>query len=173
MTSKRNTLFPILAIVLLTLVQPLPVFAKDNNKPVKVLGKAVKSAPVDYSDVTGPILVNVTVDKLELDLMTKSSSLKILITVSDDLNSIDNAGACFARLNNNGQYTGSKLFCSLPKPSKRISSKILNGQRVEVFEMYSNFPKGLASGRYQILISDFWDLASNRRQDLQSTNGSK
>jgi hypothetical protein len=38
--------------------------------------------------------------------------------------------------------------------------------------MASTFPKGLAAGNYQLMTSDFRDLASNRRQDLSTVNGS-
>jgi hypothetical protein len=134
--------------------------------------KAVKPAPVDYSDVTGPKIENVKVDKTSLNLRKKAATVKILITVSDDLNSVDDASAYFSRLDADGKITGPKLMVSKPKPSKRISSKLIDGRRVEVFEMTSTFPKGLAVGQYKMMTGDFRDMASNRRQDLSSTNSS-
>jgi hypothetical protein len=134
--------------------------------------KAVKPAAIDYSDVTGPKLESVQVDKTTLNLKSKAAVVKVIVTVSDDLNSVNDAGVYFSRLDSEGKITGSKLMSSKPKPSKRISSKIVNGQRIEVFEMTSTFPKGLAAGRYKLLTGDFRDLASNRRQDLSTVNGS-
>lgn len=132
--------------------------------------KAVKPAPVDYSDVTGPKIDSIKVNTTTLNLSKKSAAVKIIITVSDDLNSVDDASAFFARLDTDGKIMGSKLMIS--KPSKRVSSKIIDGRRVEVFEMTSTFPKGLAAGQYKMLTGDFRDLASNRRQDLSSVNQS-
>ena len=134
--------------------------------------KAVKPAAIEYSDVTGPKLESVQVDKTALNLKSKAAVVKIIVTVSDDLNSVNDAGVYFSRLDSEGKITGSKLMSSKPKPSKRISSKIVDGQRVEVFEMTCTFPKGLAVGRYALLTGDFRDLASNRRQDLATVNGS-
>jgi len=134
--------------------------------------KAVKPAPIDYSDVTGPKIENIKVDKTSLNLSKKAAKVKILITVSDDLNSVDDASAYFSRLDADGKIIGPKLMPSKPKPSKRISSKLVDGRRVEVFEMTSSFPKGLAVGQYKMMTGDFRDLASNQRQDLSSTNSS-
>ena len=134
--------------------------------------KSVNPAVIDYSDVTGPKIDSIEVNTTTLDLRKKAATVKILITASDDLNSIDNANAYFSRLDADGKITGSKLMLSKPKPSKRISSKLVDGRRIEVFEMTSTFPKGLAAGRYKMLTGDFRDLASNRRQDLSTVNGS-
>lgn len=134
--------------------------------------KAVKPAPVDYSDVTGPKIDSIKVSTTTLNLSKKEAVVKIIITVSDDLNSVDDASAYFARLDTDGKITGPKLMISKPKPSKRVSSKIIDGRRVEVFQMTSTFPKGLAAGQYKMLTGDFRDLASNRRQDLSSVNQS-
>lgn len=134
--------------------------------------KAVKPAPVDYSDVTGPKIDSIKVSTTTLNLSKKAAVVKIIITVSDDLNSVNDASAYFSRLDTDGKITGPKLMISKPKPSKRVSSKIIDGRRVEVFEMTSTFPKGLAAGQYKMLTGDFRDLASNRRQDLSSVNQS-
>ena len=134
--------------------------------------KAVKPAPVDYSDVTGPKIDSIKVNTTILNLSKKAAVVKIIITVSDDLNSVNDASAYFSRLDTDGKITGPKLMISKPKPSKRVSSKIIDGRRVEVFEMTSTFPKGLAAGQYKMLTGDFRDLASNRRQDLSSVNQS-
>ena len=96
--------------------------------------------------------------------------VKIIVTVSDDLNSIGDVGVYFSRLDSNGKVTGPKLMVSKPKPSIRTSSKEIDGRRIEVFEMSSTFPKGLAAGQYKLLTGDFRDLASNRRQDLSAVN---
>jgi hypothetical protein len=140
--------------------------------PANAATKAVKPAVIDYSDVTGPTLKSVQVDKTVLNLKRKAVVVKVIVTVSDDLNSVNDAGVYFSRLDSDEKITGPKLMPSKPKPSKRISSKIVDGQRVEVFEMTCIFPKGLAAGRYALLTGDFRDLASNRRQDLSSVNGS-
>jgi hypothetical protein len=134
--------------------------------------KAVKPAAIDYSDVTGPKLESVQVDKTALNLKSKAVVVKVIVTVSDDLNSVNDAGVYFSRLDSEEKITGPKLMPSKPKPSMRISSKIVDGRRIEVFEMTSTFPKGLAVGRYKLLTGDFRDLASNRRQDLSTVNGS-
>ena len=134
--------------------------------------KAVKPAVVDYADVTGPKLESVQIDKTSLNLKSKAAVVKIIVTVSDDLNSVDDAGVYFSRLDSEGKITGPKLMSSRPKPSKRISSKVVDGRRIEVFEMSSTFPKGLAIGRYRLMTGDFRDLASNRRQDLSVFNSS-
>ena len=134
--------------------------------------KAVKPAPIDYSDMTGPKIDSIKVNTTSLNLSKKAAVVKIIITVSDDLNSINDASAYFSRLDTDGKITGPKLMISKPKPSKRVSSKIIDGRRVEVFEMTSTFPKGLAAGQYKMLTGDFRDLASNRRQDLSSANQS-
>ena len=134
--------------------------------------KAVKPAPIDYSDVTGPKIDSFKVSTTTLELSKKAATVKIIITVSDDLNSINDVSVYFSRLDANGKITGPKLMVSKPKPSKRISSKLVEGRRVEVFEMTSTFPKGLAAGQYKLLTGDFRDLASNRRQDLSSVNQS-
>jgi hypothetical protein len=134
--------------------------------------KAVKPAPIDYSDVTGPKIDSIKVNTTSLNLSKKAAVVKIIITVSDDLNSVNDASAYFSRLDTDGKITGPKLMISKPKPSKRVSSKIIDGRRVEVFEMTSTFPKGLAAGQYKLLTGDFRDLASNRRQDLSSVNQS-
>lgn len=140
--------------------------------PAFAATKAVKPAAIDYSDVTGPILESVDIDKTILNLKRKAVIVKITITVSDDLNSVDNASVYFSRLDSEGKITGPKLMLSKPKPSKRISSKVIDGRRFEVFEMSSTFPKGLAVGQYQLVTADFRDLASNRRQDLSPVNES-
>ena len=134
--------------------------------------KSVKPVTIDYADVTGPKMESVQVDKTTLNLKSKAAVVKITVTVSDDLNSVGDVGAYFSRLNPDGKITGSKLMTSKPKPSKRISSEMVAGRRIEVFEMTSTFPKGLAAGRYKLLTGDFRDLASNRRQDLSIVNGS-
>lgn len=134
--------------------------------------KVVKPAPVDYSDVTGPKIDSIKVNTTILNLSKKAAVVKIIITVSDDLNSVNDASAYFSRLDTDGKITGPKLMITKPKPSKRVSSKIIDGRRVEVFEMTSTFPKGLAAGQYKMLTGDFRDLASNRRQDLSSVNQS-
>jgi hypothetical protein len=152
-------------VFFLTLYSPLtPVATAATN--------AVKSAEVDYADVTGPKLESVKVDKTTLNLKSKSVVVKIIVTVSDDLNSVDNPGVFFSRLDSEGKITGPKLMPSKPKPSKRISSTVVDGRRIEVFEMTSTFPKGLAKGSYRLMTGDFRDLASNRRQDLSDFNGS-
>ena len=140
--------------------------------PAFAATKAVKPAAIDYSDVTGPILESVDIDKTILNLKRKAVTVKITITVSDDLNSVDNASAYFSRLDTEGKITGPKLMLSKPKPSKRVSSMLIDGRRFEVFEMSSTFPKGLAVGQYQLVTADFRDLASNRRQDLSTVNES-
>ena len=134
--------------------------------------KAVKHAPIDYSDVTGPKIDSIKVNTTILNLSKKAAVVKIIITVSDDLNSVNDASAYFSRLDTDGKITGPKLMISKPKPSKRVSSKIIDGRRVEVFEMTSTFPKGLAAGQYKMLTGDFRDLASNRRQDHSNVNQS-
>lgn len=134
--------------------------------------KAVKPAPIDYSDMAGPKIDSIKVNTTSLNLSKKAAVVKIIITVSDDLNSVNDASAYFSRLDRDGKITGPKLMISKPKPSKRVSSKIIDGRRVEVFEMTSTFPKGLAAGQYKMLTGDFRDLASNRRQDLSSANQS-
>ena len=134
--------------------------------------KVVNPAPIDYSDVTGPKIDSIKVNTTNLNLSKKAAVVKIIITVSDDLNSVNDASAYFSRLDTDGKITGPKLMISKPKPSKRVSSKIIDGRRVEVFEMTSTFPKGLAAGQYKMLTGDFRDLASNRRQDLSSVNSS-
>ena len=134
--------------------------------------KEVKPAPIDYSDVTGPKIDSIKVNTTTLNLSKKAAVVKIIITVSDDLNSVNDASAYFSRLDTDGKITGPKLMISKPKPSKRVSSKIIDGRRVEVFEMTSTFPKGLAAGKYKMLTGDFRDLASNRRQDLSNVNQS-
>ena len=154
--------FLIVAITSVMLMAPAAVAAT----------KSVNPAVIDYSDVTGPKIDSIEVNTTTLDLRKKAATVKILITASDDLNSIDNANAYFSRLDADGKITGSKLMLSKPKPSKRISSKLVDGRRIEVFEMTSTFPKGLAAGRYKMLTGDFRDLASNRRQDLSTVNGS-
>ena len=132
--------------------------------------KVVKPAAVDYSDVTGPMFESVKVDKTTLNLKSKAAVVNMIVTVSDDLNSVDGVMVYFSRLDSAGNITGPKLMAA--KLSKRISSKILDGRRVEVFELSSTFPKGLAIGRYKLLTGDFRDLASNPRQDLSTTNSS-
>ena len=154
--------FAVFFLALFTLLTPVATAAT----------KAVKPAIIDYSDVTGPKLESVTVDKTTLNLKSKAAVVKITVTVSDDLNSVDNPSVFFARLDSEGKITGSKLMLSKPKPSKRISSKVVDGRRIEVFEMTSTFPKGLAKGSYRLLTGDFRDLASNRRQDLSVSNDS-
>ena len=142
--------------------------------PVAVAStKAVKPAAIDYSDVTGPKIDSIKVNTTTLDLSKKAAVVKIVITVSDDLNSVNNVSVVFSRLDADGKIIkGPKLMASKPAPSKRISSKLVDGRRVEVFEMASTFPKGLAAGNYQLMTSDFRDLASNRRQDLSTVNES-
>jgi hypothetical protein len=152
----------IFAVALSTFITPVAL----------AVTKAVKPAAIDYSDITGPNLVSVQVDKTVLSVKKKAVIVKVIVTVSDDLNSVNDAGVYFSRLDSEGKITGPKLMTSKPKPSKRISSKIVDGQRIEVFEMTCTFPKGLAVGRYALLTADFRDLASNRRQDLSSINGS-
>ena len=154
--------FAVLFLTLFTLLTPVATAAT----------KAVKPAIIDYSDVTGPKLESVKVDKTTLNLKSKAVVVKIIVTVSDDLNSVDNPGVFFSRLDSEGKITGPKLMSSRPKPSKRISSKVVDGRRIEVFEMSSTFPKGLAIGRYRLMTGDFRDLASNRRQDLSVFNSS-
>ena len=151
----------VLFLALFTLLTPVATAAT----------KAVKPATIDYSDVTGPKLESVKVDKTTLNLKNKAAVVKIIVTVSDDLNSVDNPSVYFSRLDSEGKITGPKLMPSKPKPSKRISSKVIDGRRIEVFEMTSTFPKGLAIGSYRLMTGDFRDLTSNRRQDLSVING--
>ena len=134
--------------------------------------KPVKPAAIDYSDVTGPKFEKVKIDKNTLNLSKKAVVVKILVTVSDDLNSVNDVGVYFSRLDAEGKITGPKLMDSKPKPSIRIKSIIVAGRRIEVFEMASTFPKGLAAGSYKLMVSDFRDLAQNRRQDLSTANNS-
>ena len=152
--------FSIFALAFSVLVSPYASAATKSVKPVEV----------DYSDVTGPKFEKVEIDKSSLNLKSKSMVVKIIVTVSDDLNSIGDVGVYFSRLDSNGKVTGPKLMVSKPKPSIRTSSKVIDGRRIEVFEMSSTFPKGLAAGQYKLLTGDFRDLASNRRQDLSAVN---
>ena len=152
--------FLILVVASSILITPVPVAAK----------KAVKPAAIEYSDVTGPKMDSIRVNVTTLNLRKKAAVIKIIITVSDDLNSVADASVFFVRLDEDGKIAGPKLMVSQPKPSKRISSKLVDGRRVEIFEMTSTFPKGLATGLYQLVTGDFRDLASNRRQDLSTVN---
>jgi hypothetical protein len=148
----------------------LLIIAIDYFQPAYAAPKAIKPAPINYSDITGPEMISVTADKNELDLSKKSALIKITMTVSDDLNSIDGAMTYFSRLDGEGKITGSKLFAA--KNSIRVSSTKIEGRIVEIFEMSTTFPKGLAKGKYQLLTGDFRDLASNRRSDLSDVNKS-
>ena len=132
--------------------------------------KVVKPAVIDYSDVTGPKIESVKIDKKILNLKSKAAVVKVVVTVSDDLNSVGGVMIYFSRLDLDGNITGSKLMAA--RSSTRTSSKVVDGRRVEVFELSSTFPKGLAVGRYRLMTGDFSDLASNRRQDLSEVNGS-
>jgi hypothetical protein len=131
-------------------------------------GKEVRNLPIDYADTTGPEMLKIRVDKNELNVRKKAVTVKITMTVVDDLNSIDGVNIYFSRLDANGKITGSKLFSS-KKYVKKSSNKI-EGRVEEVFEMTTTFPKGLAGGKYQLLTGDFRDLAGNRRTDSSTDN---
>jgi hypothetical protein len=90
------------------------------------------------------------------------------MTVADDLNSVEGVNIYFSRLDASGKITGGKLFSS-KKYIKKSSTK-LDGRVVEIFEMTTTFPKGLAVGSYQLLTGDFRDLAGNRRTDSSTDN---
>jgi hypothetical protein len=130
--------------------------------------KSVAPQSIDYTDVTGPEMLKIRVDNSELSLKKKAAVVKISITVSDDLNSVDSPNVFFSRLDSSGKITKGKLFSS--KNLKRISSTKIEGFVVEVFVMTSAFPKGLAKGNYQLQTGDFRDLAGNRRTDLSVVN---
>jgi hypothetical protein len=143
------------------LVIPVTNFANAASKPVRNL-------PIDYADTTGPEMLKIRVDKNELNVRKKAITVKITMTVADDLNSVDGVNIYFSRLNASGKITGGKLFSS-KKYIKKSSIK-LEGKVVEVFEMTTTFPKGLAVGNYQLLTGDFRDLAGNRRTDSSTDN---
>jgi hypothetical protein len=130
--------------------------------------KPVKAQPIDYADITGPEMLKVRVDNSDLYLNKKPVVVKVSITISDDLNSVDSPNVYFSRLDSGGKITKGKLFSS--KNLVRISSTKIEGRVIEVFEMTSTFPKGLAKGNYQLLTGDFRDLAGNRRTDLSIVN---
>jgi hypothetical protein len=147
--------------LILTLVTPV-------NSVAYAAGKPVRNLPIDYADTTGPEMLKIRVDKNELNVRKKAVTVKITMTVVDDLNSIDGVNIYFSRLDANGKITGSKLFSS-KKYIKKSSNKI-EGRVEEVFEMTTTFPKGLAVGKYQLLTGDFRDLAGNRRTDSSTDN---
>lgn len=130
--------------------------------------KSVAPQIIDYADVTGPEMLKIRIDNSELNLKKKAAVVKISITVSDDLNSVDSPNVYFSRLDSSGKITKGKQFSS--KNLTRISSTKIEGRVIEVFEMTSAFPKGLAKGNYQLLTGDFRDLAGNRRTDLSAVN---
>ena len=144
----------------------LPIFLSNPTASAAI--KPVKAQPTDYSDITGPEMLKIKVDNSELNLKKKAVSVKVSITVSDDLNSIDSPNVYFSRLDSGGKITKGKLFSS--KNLVRISSAKIEGRVIEVYEMTSTFPKGLAKGNYQLLTGDFRDLAGNRRTDLSIVN---
>jgi hypothetical protein len=143
------------------LVIPVNSFANAASKPVRNL-------PIDYADTTGPEMLKIRVDKNELNLRKKAVAVKITMTIVDNLNSIDGVNIYFSRLDANEKITGGKLFSS-KKYIKKSSTK-LDGRVVEIFEMTTTFPKGLAVGKYQLLTGDFRDLAGNRRTDSSTDN---
>jgi hypothetical protein len=143
------------------LVIPVNSFANAANKPVRNL-------PINYADITGPGMLKIRVDKNELNVRKKAATLKITMTVADDLNSVEGVNIYFSRLDASGKITGGKLFSS-KKYIKKSSTK-LDGRIVEVFEMTTTFSKGLAVGNYQLLTGDFRDLAGNRRTDSSTDN---
>ena len=130
--------------------------------------KSIAPQPIDYSDVTGPQMLKIKIDTDELNLNKKSAVIRATLTVSDDLNSVSSPNIYFSRLDSLGKITKGKLFGS--KNLVRISSNKTGGQVIEVFEMFSTFPKGLAKGNYQLLTGDFRDLVGNRRVDLALVN---
>jgi hypothetical protein len=130
--------------------------------------KPVKAQPIDYADITGPEMLKIKVDNSELNLKKKAALVKVSITISDDLNSVDSPNVYYSRLDSGGKITKGKLFSS--KNLIRISSTKIEGRVIEVFEMTSTFPKGLTKGNYQLLTGDFRDLAGNRRTDLSIIN---
>ena len=147
--------------LILNLLIPVNNLANASSKPVRNL-------PIDYADITGPEMLKISVDKNALNVRKKAVTVKITMTVVDDLNSIDGVNIYFLRLDANGKITGGKLFGS-KKYIKKSSSK-LEGRVVEIFEMTTTFPKGLAVGNYQLLTGDFRDLAGNRRIDSSTDN---
>lgn len=151
-----------LSVFLITLV------TLSVTQPALAAPKSVGSQSIDYSDITGPEMLKIRIDKDELNLKKKPSVVKITITVSDDLNSVDSPNVYFSRLDSGGKITKGKLFGS--KNLLRVSSNKIDGHVIEVFEMSSTFPKGLAKGNYQLLTGDFRDLAGNRRTDLSIVN---
>jgi hypothetical protein len=140
----------------------------SSMSPARSATKPVAPQTIDYADISGPEILKIRVDNSELNLKKKAAVLKISITVSDDLNSVDSPNVYFSRLDSSGKITKGKLFSS--KNLKRISSTKIEGHVIEVFEMTSVFPKGLAKGNYQLLTGDFRDLAGNRRADLSVVN---
>lgn len=146
----------------------MPLVALLVTQPAFATPKSVGSQSIDYSDITGPEMLKIRIDKTELNLKKKASDVKIVITVSDDLNSVDTPNVFFSKLNSDGKITKGKLFVS--KNLVRMSSTKIDGHIIEVFEMTSTFPKGLAKGSYQLLTGDFRDLAGNRRTDLSIVN---
>jgi hypothetical protein len=138
------------------------------TQPALAASKSVGSQSIDYSDTTGPEMLKIRIDKDELNLKKKASIVKITITVSDDLNSVDSPSVYFSRLDSAGKVTKGKLFGS--KNLLRVSSTKIDGHVIEVFEMSSTFPRGLVKGNYQLLTGDFRDLAGNRRTDLSAVN---
>jgi hypothetical protein len=130
--------------------------------------KPVKAQPIDYADITGPEMLKIKVDNSELNLKKKAALVKVSITISDDLNSVDSPNVYYSRLDSGGKITKGKLFSS--KNLIRISSTKIEGRVIEVFEITLTFPKGLAKGNYQLLTGDFRDLAGNRRTDLSIIN---
>ena len=142
-------------------VIPVNNFANAASKPVR-------NFPIDYADTTGPEMLKIRVDKNELNVKKKALTVKIIMTVTDDLNSVEGVNIYFSRLDASGKITGGKLFSS--KKYVKKSSIKLEGKVVEVFEMTTTFPKGLAVGNYQLLTGDFRDLAGNRRTDSSTDN---
>jgi hypothetical protein len=149
--------------LVICLVIPASNFAIAASKPIRNL-------PIDYADTTGPEMLKIRVDKNELNVRKKAATLKITMTVADDLNSVEGVNIYFSRLDANGKITGGKLFSS--KKYVKKSSNKLEGRVEEVFEMTTTFPKGLATGKYQLLTGDFRDLAGNRRTDSSTDNAS-
>ena len=151
-----------LSVFLITLV------TLSVTQPALAAPKSVGAQSIDYSDITGPEMLKIRIDKDELNLKKKPSVVKITITVSDDLNSVDSPNVYFSRLDSGGKITKGKLFGS--KNLLRVSSNKIDGHVIEVFEMSSTFPKELSKGNYQLLTGDFRDLAGNRRTDLSIVN---
>jgi hypothetical protein len=91
--------------LILNLLIPVNNLANAASKPVRNL-------PIDYADTTGPEMLKIRVDKNELNVRKKAATLKITMTVADDLNSVEGVNIYFSRLDASGKITGGKLFSS-------------------------------------------------------------